>query len=215
MERAVALLSGGLDSGVAAAVWVAAGGAIAECLTCTYGQQAWAQECVAAERLAARLRAPWRAIDLPWLAEASRLAGSALTAPGADLPRGTLDQPGDAHSAAAVWVPARNAVFIAMAAACAEARGATVVLAGFNREEAATFPDNSAAFVAAADRLLALGTRNGVRVESPTLAWDKRRIAQEARKLELGPEDFWSCYRSGTSPCGSCESCLRSARAWT
>jgi 7-cyano-7-deazaguanine synthase len=214
MERAVALLSGGLDSGVAAAAWAHGGGALAECITCTYGQLAAQRECAAAERLAAHLRAPWRSIDLPWLAEASRRAGSALTDAEAELPHGTLARPGDERSAAAVWVPARNAVFVALAAACAESLGVTVVLAGFNREEAATFPDNSAAFVAAADRLLALGTRNGVRVESPTLAWDKRRIVQEARHLGLGRQDFWSCYRGGTSPCGLCESCLRSARAW-
>lgn len=213
MERAVALLSGGLDSGVAVATWVAGGGGLVECLTCTYGQLAAERECAAAKRLAARFGARWRAIDLPWLAEASRRAGSALTGQG-QLPGGTLERPGDEQSAAAVWVPARNAVFVTIAAAVAEAAGVKVVLTGFNSEEAATFQDNSAAFVAAAGRFLGLGTRNGVRLESPTLGWDKRRIVAEARRLGMGPGDFWSCYRGGDGACGRCESCLRSARAW-
>ena len=84
------------------------------------------------------------------------------------------------------------------------------MVAGFNREEAATFPDNSAAFLDAATHLLALGTRTGVRCISPTLAWDKARIVVEARRLGFGPDDFWSCYDGGDKPCGRCESCVRS-----
>jgi 7-cyano-7-deazaguanine synthase len=113
-----------------------------------------------------------------------------------------------------VWVPGRNAVFVAVGAAWAEALGCPVVLTGFNREEADTFPDNSPEFVAAAGRFLASGTRSGVRVESPTLHWDKPEIARQARALGLGPDDFWSCYQDGPEPCHRCESCLRSARAW-
>jgi 7-cyano-7-deazaguanine synthase len=91
--------------------------------------------------------------------------------------------------------------------------GARFVVAGFNREEAATFADNSAAFVAASDEVLALGTRNGVQVTSPTLAWDKPQIVAAARALGFTAADFWSCYEGGDEPCGRCESCLRSR--WT
>ncbi len=213
-RRAVALLSGGLDSGVAAAAFRDEGGELALCLFCTYGQRAAVAERRAAEALAVRFGAPFETVDLPWLRAVATAAGSALVAPGATVPTGTREQPGDPQSAAAVWVPARNAVLVAIAAAFAEARGAGVVLAGFNREEAATFPDNSPAFVAAADALLGLATRTGVKVVSPTLGWDKVGIAAAARRLGLGPGDFWSCYLGGAVPCGSCESCLRSARAW-
>ena len=141
-------------------------------------------------------------------------AGSALVASDRELPSGTLAEPGSERSAAAVWVPARNAVFLAIAASAAEAAMAECVLAGFNREEAATFADNSAAFVAAADAYLAYGTRTGVRVVSPTLGLDKPAIVAAARLLGLGPKDVWSCYRGDAAPCGRCESCLRSVRAW-
>jgi 7-cyano-7-deazaguanine synthase len=213
-QAAVALLSGGLDSGVAAAVFRAAGGELAQCLTFDYGQRAAVREQERASRLAARLGVPWRAITLPWLQEFAVLAGSALLPGTGALPRGTRQVPGDAGSAKAVWVPARNAVFVAIAAAAAEAMGAGIVLAGFNREEAATFPDNSAGFVAAADAYLAFGTRTQVQVQSPTLGWDKVEIVQHARRLGFAPADFWSCYEGGSRPCGSCESCLRSAVAW-
>ncbi|HLQ38957.1 MAG TPA: 7-cyano-7-deazaguanine synthase, partial [Planctomycetota bacterium] len=183
-------------------------------LTFDYGQRAAGREAAAAQRLAARFGVAWRGIDLPWLAQASAAAGSALVARGRPLPAGTRERPGDQQSAAAVWVPARNAVFVAIAAALAEAGDATVVLAGFNREEALTFADNSAGFVAAATAFLGFGTRIGVRVESPTLAWDKRGIVAAAREHGLRPADFWSCYEGDADPCGRCESCLRSLRAW-
>ena len=73
---------------------------------------------------------------------------------------------------------------------------------------------NSADFVSAMDRSLELGTRNGVRVESPTLRMTKAEIAVRARELGLRRRDFWSCYRAGPDPCGCCEACARSAAAW-
>lgn len=214
MARALALLSGGLDSGVAVAEHVARGGRVELAITFDYGQRALERECAAAQQLATRFGAAWQCIDLPWLAAAARESGAALVRRDRDLPAGTMDQPGDTASAAAVWIPARNAVFVAIGAAFAEARGLDTILAGFNREEAATFPDNSPAFVAAACEFLRHGTRTGVALASPTLPWDKRELVARARALGLGEADFWSCYEGGASPCGRCESCLRSRRAW-
>ncbi|MBL9076122.1 MAG: 7-cyano-7-deazaguanine synthase QueC [Planctomycetes bacterium] len=208
--RAVALLSGGLDSGVAAATFARAPGQqLLGCLFVDYGQRAARREADAAARLAARLGAPLLTLALPWLGALAQRSGSRLVG-AADLPHGTPRTPGDAASARAVWVPARNVVFVAAAAAHAEALGADAVVAGFNREEAATFPDNSVAFVQACDEVLRHGTRNGVRVVSPTLPLDKPAIVAAARELGFVAGDFWSCYDGGEEPCGRCESCLRS-----
>lgn len=209
-SRAVVLLSGGLDSGVAGAVFRREGGSLVTALFCDYGQRAAGREAEAAARLAARWSVPFRRVELPWLAGLAQLAGSRLMAGTGALPQGTVAAPGDEASARAVWVPARNAVFVAIAAAHAEALGGDTVVAGFNREEASTFPDNSAAFLAAATACLQLGTRSGVVVASPTLDWDKPRIVAEAKALGFTAADFWSCYEGGAEPCGRCESCLRS-----
>lgn len=216
-ERAVALLSGGLDSGVALADWLARGGTVQVCLCADYGQRAFAREAAASRALATRFGLPWQRIDLPWLGDAARAAGAAQVEGSRDpVPARTEEDPGDAASAAAVWIPARNVVLVAAAAAVAEGGGAGVVLAGFNREEAATFPDNSGAFLDACTAVLALGTRSGVRVASPTLGWDKVEIATRARELGLGPGDFASCYEPAGDPATcACESCVRSRRAWS
>ncbi|MCR9244019.1 MAG: 7-cyano-7-deazaguanine synthase [bacterium] len=210
MARGVALLSGGLDSGVATAKFAATNDTLALALFCSYGQRAVSAERRASVALAERLDVPWREVSLPWLGELARTAGSALVDPDRELPRGTAERPGDAASARAVWVPARNAVFVAVAAAHAEAAGADLVIAGFNREEAATFPDNSAEFVATGSEFLRFGTRNSVRVVSPTVDLDKRQLVAAARELGFAATDFWSCYEAGEKPCGTCESCRRS-----
>lgn len=208
--RAVVLLSGGLDSVVAAAVHRRDHGPLLAAVFCDYGQRARLREEAAAGALCRRWNVPLCRVALPWLAELARTSGSRLLPGAGPLPHTTSESPGDAASAEAVWIPARNAVFVAIAGAHAEALGADVVVAGFNREEALTFPDNSGEFVAAGTRFLSLGTRTGVALTSPTIAWDKERILAEARSIGLVASDVWSCYEGGEQPCGRCESCVRS-----
>jgi len=209
--KAVALLSGGLDSGVAAACYAERpGAALVAAVFCDYGQRAVARERAAAQALAVRLGIELHDVALPWLGELAQRAGSRLSHGTGALPSATAQAPGDEASARAVWVPARNAVFVAIAAAYAETLGAHRVIAGFNAEEAQNFADNSAAFVAAATGYLRLGTQTGVSVESPTIAWQKPRIVAEAQRLGFTERDFWSCYEGFEQPCGVCESCVRS-----
>ena len=84
-----------------------------------------------------------------------------------------------------------------------------MVIAGFNREEAATFPDNSIEYLAAATAALAYSTRGRVRLESPTAALDKREIVVAGRAHAVPLELCWPCYEGGAVPCASCESCQR------
>ncbi|MCA8958664.1 MAG: 7-cyano-7-deazaguanine synthase, partial [Planctomycetes bacterium] len=77
--RAVVLLSGGLDSGVALAMWLARPEhTVVLALTADYGQQSAAAEQRAARRLAERFGVPWRALELPWLGDAAAQADCAL-----------------------------------------------------------------------------------------------------------------------------------------
>ncbi len=207
----IALLSGGLDSGVATARFVAdKANELRVALYCDYGHRAAARERIAATALASRFAVPLVTYELPWLADLSRTVGCRLVDGTGDLPVATNEAPGDHDSAAAVWVPARNAVFISIAAAVGEAHGADCVVAGFNREEAATFPDNSQAFLSAATAFLQLGTRDGMQVVSPTIDCTKHEIVADAKRLGFSAGDFWSCYEGGSAPCGQCESCVRS-----
>lgn len=203
--KAVAVLSGGLDSTVSLAA-AARTLEVVLALTFDYGQRAARREREASAKIAKRYRIPHRVVGLPWLAGITR---TALVDRKARLPKHEMS----IRSAKAVWVPNRNGVFLEIAAAHAESLGAKRIVTGFNREEAATFPDNSKAYVTALNRALSFSTANGVEALSFTADLDKRGIVRLGRRLGAPIELVWPCYEGGRRWCGSCESCLRSLRA--
>ena len=192
----VVLLSGGLDSLVAA--WAAREKHPPRlALTFDYGQRSAAREAEAALCIAGELGTDHGLVKLNWM---RRLLPEALGDASSDLAEA---------DDASVWVPARNAVFISIAAAHAEALDCDTIICGFNAEEAATFPDNSPEFVRRCDAMLEMATQNHPRVLSPTLGLTKREIA--ALGIELGAplHRTWSCYGAGPEHCWACPSCRR------
>lgn len=214
-HRSVVLLSGGLDS--------AANLAFAReydepvlAITARYGQRAQDREVEAAHKLCLYYEVEHQVVELPWL---GAIGGSSLTESSMNLPTFKVDQLDDreltTNSAKSVWVPNRNGILINVAAAYAEKLGAARVVVGFNVEEAATFPDNSAEFLKRATRSLEYSTANQVTVFCYTTEMNKKQIVKELRSLKKPfPFDrIWSCYTGGEKPCGKCESCQRQARA--
>jgi 7-cyano-7-deazaguanine synthase len=112
-------------------------------------------------------------------------------------------------------VPNRNGVFVAVAAAFAEALGAPVVVAGFNAEEAALFPDNSRPFISACNRSLHYSTAARVKLISYTSSANKTEIVERGLRLGVPLEYVYPCYGEGPRPCGRCASCRRTAEALT
>ena len=215
MSSAVLCLSSGLDSAVAGRLALEAETRIPLALTFDYGQQAAPREIATAARYAATFGIPHRVIALPWIAELA--AGGALLGK-RELPspkQKDLDnQDACEKTARAVWVPNRNGVMLEIAAGFAEDMGIDGVLVGFNREEAATFPDNSREYLEAVSRALSFSTATQVKVVSPTAHLDKREIVAEGKRLDFDFSLTWSCYRSGEKMCGRCESCQRAKRAF-
>lgn len=192
----VLLLSGGLDSLVAA--YVARGEhPPLLALTFDYGQRAAAREIETALRVCADLDLTHRLVKLPWLA---RLTPAPLADPKRDL---------SAATDASVWVPARNAVFIAIAAAYAEAHDCDAIVCGFNAEEGASFPDNTPEFVARCDAMLELGARNAPKVIAPTINLTKPEIVRLGLAVGAPLHFVWSCYDAGPEHCWVCPSCRR------
>ncbi|NUM87801.1 MAG: 7-cyano-7-deazaguanine synthase [Bdellovibrionales bacterium] len=211
---AVVLLSGGLDSALNLALSVIDAHEPTLALTMRYGQKAGAQELKAARALASHYGSEWREVDLGWLGS---IHATSLTRSDQAVPEPSVQQLDDAafcsRSAKAVWVANRNGLFLNVAASFAEALGHRRILAGFNREEAVTFPDNSEAFLEALNRGFSFSTLNGVVAESLTAGMDKREIIASALRIGLPLEKVWSCYGSGPTRCWRCESCRRTERA--
>lgn len=212
MSRCVVLLSGGLDSMVSLAT-AAAKTDIIKAITFDYGQQASKREIEASSNIAKWYNVSHQVIKLPWLQDidtSSLQSGGTLP----DVAEADLDNPGvTENSAKSVWVPNRNGLFINIAACFAESVEAGLVVTGFNREEAATFADNSVQFIEAANDCLAYSTRAKVKVWAPTQVMDKRAIAMEGKRLKIPWQYLWSCYGGADRMCGCCESCRRLLRA--
>jgi 7-cyano-7-deazaguanine synthase len=194
--RAVALVSGGLDSVVALAL-ARKRLDVRLVLFFDYGQRSRESERASVLNVVSYYGLPFREVDISWLGPLS--------------PRGmrSADAGGELRTLDEVWVPNRNGVMINIAAAFAESYGYDAVVAGFNREEAEEFPDNGAEYVLRATAALGLSTRTGVVVESPTIGLDKREIVLAGMEAGAPLSVIWSCYRSGERMCGRCASCAR------
>ena len=208
-RTAVVLLSGGLDSMVCAALAREAGfGVVA--LTVDYNQR-HRVELESARRIASRLADEHLILPIDLRA----FGGSALTDDIA-VPKGA---PGNAIPV--TYVPARNTVFLSLALALAEARGARDLFIGANALDYSGYPDCRPAFIEAFERLATVATKAGdegqsFEVHAPLIAMTKADIVREAVRLGLDPALSWSCYdpQEGGRPCGECESCRLRAKGF-
>lgn len=212
INKVLVLLSGGLDSAVNLACAAQKYNEITT-LTFDYMQKARERELNSARLLSEHFQANHIALDLPWLGE---ITNSALVS-GKPIPKLKLTELDDKtitrESARSVWVPNRNGLFLNIAASLCEAWNIKKILIGFNREEGATFPDNTTEFAQAMTHAFRFSTLSKVEVSSFTFALNKREIVELAKDLELPFELIWSCYQGERIPCGDCESCLRLQRA--
>ena len=138
------------------------------------------------------------------------IGGSALTE--------NIDVPKDRHDGVAIpvtYVPARNLIFLSLAAALAETIHASKIVIGANVVDYSGYPDCRPEFLDAFAQVATLGTRSGsegvpFEVVAPLLTLDKSEIIALGTRLGLDYALTRSCYdpRPDGMPCGHCDSCL-------
>lgn len=209
-NKAVVLLSSGLDSSVNLA-WASGEMKVALALTFDYGQLAAAKEISSAQRLCEDFGVPHQVIDLKWFSDFSQSALNSKQ----KLPvnQSIEDDAVSKETARSVWVPNRNGIFLNIAAGYAEGLEADYVIPGFNKEEAATFPDNSKEFLQALNRSFEFSTEGRVKVKCFTTEMNKSEIVARGLELGINFSKLWPCYQNFNEWCGVCESCKRFARA--
>jgi 7-cyano-7-deazaguanine synthase len=207
-RRAVVLLSGGLDSATAAA-WAVSRGLGLSALSVDYGQR-HRVELEAARDVARAL-----GIDDHVVARVDLAAfgGSALTDAAIAVPHGRSAAE-IAHGIPATYVPARNTVFLALALAMAEARGADAIVLGINAVDYSGYPDCRPEYLAAFARMATLATKAGVEGRpfeflAPLVDLSKESIIRLGLSLGLDYGLTTSCYDPlpNGRPCGDCDSC--------
>lgn len=204
-EKAVILLSGGLDSCTCMAVAQAEGYELYP-ISFDYHQR-HDRELDCAKRIAAHYHA---AEHLIIETNMNAVGGSALTDDAIDVPEGAVER----TEIPVTYVPARNLIFLSYALGYAERVGAAHLYIGVNSVDYSGYPDCRpefiAAFQAAADAATAAATerRGRIVVETPLQHLSKGEIVRLGTKLGAPYELTTSCYRGGAEACGICDSCV-------
>jgi 7-cyano-7-deazaguanine synthase len=209
MQKAVVLLSGGLDSTTVLAVARQQGFAV-YALSVDYGQR-HRVELQRAATVAQRLGAvEHRTVTIDLRA----IGGSALTA---DLPV-PRDRSADERSQGipVTYVPARNTILLGLALGYAETLGAFDLFIGANILDYSGYPDCRPEFLRAFETLANLATKAGsegtgrFRVHAPLLKLTKAEIIREGVRLGVDYALTLSCYDPDAAgrACGHCDSCL-------
>ena len=200
----VALVSGGLDSLVVAAMARAAGWRLFA-LTIDYNQR-HKIEIESATRIAKELGAE-RHIVLPL--DLSAFGGSALTDQQIEVPKH-----GVGEGIPVTYVPARNTIFLSLCLGWAEAVGARDIAIGVNALDYSGYPDCRAEFIDAFVATANLATKAGVegdpfRLHTPLVHMTKADIVRTGTELGIHLGLSWSCYDPTPEGlhCGVCDSC--------
>lgn len=196
--KAVCLLSGGMDSAVAATM-ISQEGYKLYCIHFNYGQTPLLREKKCSRELANWLDAEeYHEIDLNWLKE---IGGSALTNPNEKL---TLKNKNKEY------VPFRNTIFLSMATAYAESIGAKVIIIGSNAGDRIC-PDNKKSYLDAFQKVIEEGSLSGkeIKIRAPLVekGYGKKELVGKGLKLKVPFEKTWSCHNNTKKACGKCNNC--------
>ncbi len=201
-ERAVILVSGGMDS--ATAVYEAIDrGYEPYFLHTSYGQRTENKEYECAKALAEEVNAAdFLHIETSHL---SKIGASSLTDEEIEVSDANLESEEIPMS----YVPFRNANLLAMAVSYAEANDCSAVFIGAHSEDFAGYPDCRPEFFDAFQRVIDVGTKpeTEINLSAPFVEWSKTEIAKRGLELEVPYELTWSCYRDEAPACGTCDSC--------
>ena len=202
-QKAVVLLSGGLDSATALAIARERGYAC-YALSFDYGQR-HAIELHAARQIATALGVVEHKV-LPLSLDA--IGGSALTDSAIEVP----DEGGEGIPV--TYVPARNTVFLSLALGWAEVLGARDLFVGVNAVDYSGYPDCRPEYIQAFEKLANLATKAGAegehfQVHAPLIEMTKAEIIRQGSRLGVDYALTVSCYQADEQgrACGRCDSC--------
>ncbi len=202
-QRAVVLVSCGLDSATALAM-ARADGFDCYALSFEYGQRSLA-ELDAARRVAQKLDAiEHRVVHI----DLGKFGGSALTDTAIAVPDT------ETEGVPVTYVPARNTVFLSFGLAWAEVLHANRIYIGVNAVDYSGYPDCRPEFIAAFETMANLATKaavegEAIQIVTPLITFSKAEIIQAGSALGVDYGMTVSCYQADANgaACGHCDSC--------
>ncbi len=203
MTKAVVLLSGGLDSTTTLAMALADGCEVTA-ISFRYGQR-HTRELRSAEDVCKHYGVDHVVIDLNLSSFRSALTREELNVP--------MDREGELDQQIPItYVPARNIIFMSIAAGLCESVDADRIYIGANVVDYSGYPDCRPEFFEAFQEMINKGTQAGVegrpiRIMTPILDMSKADIVRKGKELDAPLHLTWSCYNGGDLACGHCDSC--------
>ena len=202
MNKAIVLVSGGLDSLVTAAI------AKQECdevyfLHLNYGQRTEVRELLSFRKMKDFFKPKdVLIVDVSYLKD---IGGSSLTDENMEIKN--FDGSDEVPTS---YVPFRNAHLITMATSWAEVIGANRIYIGAVEEDSSGYPDCCENFYKAMEKAVDLGTKDKTKIKifTPIIHKKKSEIIKLGMKLDAPLEISWSCYKNNDIACGRCDSCV-------
>ena len=211
-KGAVVLFSGGIDS-TTALHWARREFGAVRALIIDYAQK-HRIEVLMAQRIAAGAGVPHDTLVMPL----KNLLHSALLDDDVFIPD-SLAQARQEPGVPSTYVPFRNGIFLALAAAYGESHSCRHLITGFNSIDSPDYPDTTAAFskkMAAAINQGTSASKGGAdfKLHTPLIDLDKKEIIEMGLRLGADYSYSLSCYRGREIPCARCPSCDIRARAF-
>jgi len=208
---AIALVSGGMDSLLSAAIATANHEHLAF-LHLNYGQKTEEKELECFHKIAEFYNVPKelrKVVDVTFL---KQIGGSSLTDDGIDVKK----YKGDSDEIPDSYVPFRNTHIVSMAVSWAEVIGAKKIYIGAVEEDSSGYPDCRPSYYKALNALIKEGTKDGdIQVITPVIHMKKFEIVKKAVELNAPIQSSWSCYARGDKACGVCDSCALRLRGFS
>lgn len=208
-NRAVVLVSGGMDSALTAAY--ASRRFEPAFLHVNYGQRTQKRELKAFHDIADYYKAKLRlVVDIGYLKD---IGGSSLTDDRISVSKADLKSKKIPTS----YVPFRNANILSIGVSWAEVIGAKRIFIGAVEEDSSGYPDCRKMFFEAYNKMIKLGTKpgSGIRIETPIIGFSKKEIVEKSFKMDSPLHLTWSCYKSESKACGECDSCALRLRGFS
>lgn len=212
MKKSLVLFSGGLDS-TTAIYWALERYEKVFALTFDYGQRNRI-ELDMAGKVAQKLSVPQKILRV----NLKQIGGSSLTDTKLSLPQYEGMEESE-EGLPSTYVPFRNGIFLALAAAWAEVVGIKEIICGFNVIDSPNYPDTRKQFVQAMQEAINLGTKASlspekIQIITPFLKMKKSDIIKEGLSLSVDYSFAISCYSGEEIPCQKCSSCVLRQKAW-
>jgi len=200
-QKAVCIISGGMDSALAAYIARQDGYEIVA-VHFNYGQRTQERELEAFRSIVLDLSVEEvYEIDLGFFAQ---IGASALTDSAIDVPVSGIED-----GVPVTYVPFRNGIFLSIASAIAEKHSATAIYIGVVEEDSSGYPDCREQYISTMQKAVNLGTKDETHIEikMPLVHMSKADIVMRAIELGVDLSHTWSCYQSSDQACGVCDSC--------